>query len=681
MIDSKQVLSQAFEAHKKNDIDTAKHLYEKLLESGFHHDSVINNLAAIYTENGQFDLAISILNSSEKINSSALLQSGLAAAYKLSGDLEKSIEHATMSLEIDPDQPDTWNNLGSSLRNVGRWDEAILALNEASARRPNFSLALFNLGNAYLEKRDLITAIHYYNRAIDANPEYANAYVNLGNCYRELRDYSKAEDAYNKAFSLDGALFETQFNIGIICIEQNRFTDAIHYFSNTLISEKFRSQTIPHLIGATQKIGEWNHTDLLIDLAVKAIREGSFIQCPPFNLISLVDDPELMFAANKLYTQTYIKPPEITPPSRLVQSRKIKLAYFSNDIHDHATGYLIAELFELHNFDLFEIALISYGPNTKKSTIRERIINSNVFFVEASLWSDPQIIDWISSNEIQILIDLKGYTSGCRPQVLAQRPAPIQIQYLGYPSTMGAEFIDYFIGDHETLPVGIEKYFSEQLIRLPGCYQVNDSKREISKHVYTREEFGLPENAVVFASFNSSYKITKEMWQIWMSILAACPNSVLWLLADNEWISQNLVSNAINLGIDERRLVFAEKLSNPEHLSRLSLADLCLDTYPCCGHTTTSDALFAGLPVITLEGRSFHSRVSASLLKAQGLDHLVTKTIGEYATTAVTYASNQETLDTLKQECIHAKTNGVLYNTPLWVRNFENALIEVLSNR
>jgi len=188
MIDHQQVLRQAFAAHQNNDTGTAQSLYEKLLDSGFHHDSVVNNLAAIYTDRGEFELAFSLLKSSANIDSSALLQSGLAAAYKLSGDLEKSVQHAKRSIEIDVDQPDTWNNLGSSLRSLGRWDEAVLALNEANARRPNFSLALFNLGNAYLEKRDLVTAIHYYNRAIEANPAYANAFVNLGNCYRELRD-------------------------------------------------------------------------------------------------------------------------------------------------------------------------------------------------------------------------------------------------------------------------------------------------------------------------------------------------------------------------------------------------------------------------------------------------------------------------------------------------------------
>jgi protein O-GlcNAc transferase len=680
MSKQKEVLGKAFEAHRKGQLKEAENLYKSLIDGGFKHESVLNNLSAIWTDRGEYAQAIDLLLSSPNVENSAQLQSTLAAVYKYKGDLGNAIRHANRALEINADLPDTWNNLGSSLRAVGHWEDAILALNEAVARQPKFALALYNLGNAYLEKRDLKTAIHYYDRALDADSGYASAHVNRGNCYRELRDYHEAEKSYVKGFELNPDLIETQFNLGVIYMEQQRFTDAISCFSKTITTEEYGIQSLPHIIGATQKICDWTYSKELKRMAETAIRSGTYREAPPFNLIAISDDPDILFRANEQYTVSHIKPPVVSTPGITPQAR-IKIAYFSNDIHDHATGYLIAELFELHDFERFDITLISYGPDAKNSELRNRIKNSKVKFIEASLWSNPKIIEFIQSESIQILIDLKGYTAGCRPQILAARPAPIQIQYLGYPATMGCEFIDYFVGDHITLPDGIDSYFSESLIRMNGCYQINDSKRRISDTTVTREQEGLPEDAFVFTSFNSTYKITEDLWNVWMSILKVCDNAVLWMIGDNEWARINLIEHARNLGVAESRIVFAEKKPQDEHLARLRLGDLALDTYPCCGHTTTSDALYAELPVLTLLGKSFHSRVSASLLCAQGLEELVTKSIGDYATTAVTIASSEDAARNLRERTIDAKKTGALFNTPGWVREFEDHLITIYESR
>lgn len=674
-MDRKQILDQAFKAHRSGDVDQAADLYRRIIDSGFQHESVLNNMSAILADKEEYDEALALIFSSPLHLDSSILQATLGAIYKFKGDLEKAVIHSRLSLDIDPDQPDTWNNLGSSLRSLGHWVDGTLALQEAVSRRPKFSLALYNLGNAYLERRDLKNAIQYYDRSLEADPDYASAHVNRGNCYRELRNFAEAEKSYKKAFELDSNLTETQFNLGVIYMEQSRFTDAIGAFSKTLTTELYGIQSVPHLIGATQKICDWTHVDRLKEIAKEAISSNTFKQCPPFNLISISDDPELLLSANLLYTQTHVKPKSITKPQNKNANPKKKLAYFSCDIHDHATGYLIAELFELHDDERFDITLISYGPDSRGSSIRHRIKSSKVNFVDASLWSDPQIIEYIEEMNTDILVDLKGYTAGCRPQVLAARPAPIQIQYLGYPATMGAAFIDYFLADPITVPPDLEKYFSEKILRLPVCYQINDSKREISQKGLTRADVGLPNDVTVFASFNSNYKITKEMWGIWMSILSAASGSVLWLLEDNSWSKINLIEHASNHGISDDRIIFAEKMPQSEHLERIGLADLALDTFPCCGHTTTSDALYAGLPVLTLIGSCFHSRVSASLIAAQGLDDLlVTHSISEYAATAVTLSSSPTSLEELKRRVRDAKKTGALFKTPAWVLAYENLL-------
>ena len=675
----KQILNQAFEAHRNGDTKKAEALYNNLIQSGFKHEAVLNNLSAIWTDRGEYDRAIDMLQRSEISETSAIIQATLAAVYKYQGNLERSITHARAALILDPDLPDTWNNLGSSLRAIGQWDEAVAALTEAIKRKPAFALALYNLGNAYLAKRDLKTAIRFYDQALSADPDYASAHVNRGNCYRELRNYDEAERSYTKAFELNESLLETQFNLGVIYMEQARFTDAISCFSKTITTEDYGIQSLPHIIGATQKICDWKYTQQLKKIAEKSILEGSYSEAPPFNLIAIFDDPNLIFKANQQYTSTHVRPPDILAPNKSIQA-PLKIAYFSNDIHDHATGYLIAQLFELHDRNRFEVHLISYGPNAANSQIRQRIQNSGITFVDASLWADPQIIGYIQNAQIQILIDLKGYTAGCRPQILAARPSPIQVQYLGYPATMGCDFIDYFIADPITAPEELEKFFSEKIVRMPACYQINDSKREISNTHVKRQDFGLPEDSFVFASFNSSYKITQDMWMIWLSILESCNDSVLWLLGDNDWAKINLVAHATERGIDTKRIIFADKQPQNKHLERLGLADLALDTYPCCGHTTTSDALYAGLPVLTLAGQSFHSRVSASLLNAQGLNHLIAHSIGQYATTAVQIASSKNLAHDLKHQTIEAKKTGALFNTPVWVSQFENCLLEIHAN-
>lgn len=680
MSKQKEILRKAFEAHRNGQLREAEKLYSDLISRGFQHEAVLNNLAAIWTDRGEYARALDLLLSSPDVGNSAQIESTLAAVYKYQGRLPESIFHAKRALKINANLPDTWNNLGSSLREVGQWDDAVLALNEAIARQSGFALALYNLGNAYLEKRDLKTAIHYYERALDADPNYASAHVNLGNCYRELRNYNEAEKFYLSGFELNPKLIETQFNLGIIYMEQQRYTDAISCFSKTITTDEYGVQSLPHIIGATQKICDWTYSKQLKQMAEAAVRSEKYLEAPPFNLIAISDDPEILLRANEQYTSSHIKPPTVSRSSAAAQA-KIKIAYFSNDIHDHATGYLIAELFELHDFERFEITLVSYGPDAKNSDVRNRIKSSKIRFIEASLWSNPKIIEFIQSESIQVLIDLKGYTAGCRPQILAARPAPIQIQYLGYPATMGCEFIDYFIGDHITLPEGIDRYFAESLIRMSGCYQINDSKRRISDSPVSRAQEGLPEDAFVFTSFNSTYKITEDLWNVWMSILKVCDNAVLWMIGDNEWARINLVEHARNFGVGATRIVFAEKKPQDEHLARLRLGDLALDTYPCCGHTTTSDALYAGLPVLTLLGNSFHSRVSASLLAAQGLDELVTKSIGDYATTAVTIASSADVAQNLRNKARNAKKTGALFNTPAWVQEFEDHLTKIYESQ
>ena len=670
-----QQLNHAIDLHRNGNVAKAGPIYAELIQKGANHPAPYNNLAAILIDQGDIEAGINILQDAPMLETSALLSATLGSAFRMSGQNEKAILYLKKAVALDPSLHESWNSLGSTLRAHGHWNEAVEALKRAITIKPHFTLALYNLANAYLESRDLNEAISYYKQSIESDPGYVNNFVNLGNAYRELRMFLEAENCYKQALELDPNLLETTFNLGVVLFERQQFPAAIECFSKTITDEVLGVQTLPHLIGATQKIAEWKYSNILKTLAEEAIRNEQYRDCPPFNLISILDDPELILKANQQYTSSHIQP-KIQPSQMLkndYSEERIQIAYLSNDFHDHATSYLIAGLFELHDKSTFEITILSFGPDDPNSLMRNRIKQSGCHFIDISMWNNEKVIEWIRNNQVRVLIDLKGYTAGCRPQILANKPAPVQIQYLGYPSTMGAEFIDYFIGDDVSTPPSLDSFFSEKIIRVPNCYQVNDYKRIIGS-APSRESEGLPSDGFVFASFNSIYKITPEIWTIWMSILKSCPTSVLWLLEDNEWGKLNLLDNARSLGIEANRIIWGKRKKYYNHLTRLQLADLALDTFPCNGHTTTSDALFAGVPVLTLIGKSFHSRVSASLLSAAGLQQLITPTIGSYALTAVNIAANKAVHSELLERLKIAKNQSPLFSTKEWTTNFESEL-------
>ncbi len=312
---------------------------------------------------------------------------------------------------------------------------------------------------------------------------------------------------------------------------------------------------------------------------------------------------------------------------------KITIAYLSADYHSHATAWLIAELIEKHDRGRFAVFGYSYGPDNRGPT-RRRLVEAFDRFVDVKDTSHMAAAQRIAADGVNILIDLKGYTKDARTEILAFRPAPLQVNFLGYPGTMGAEFMDYILVDNYIVPPGRQPFFTEKLVYLPGCYQVNDSRREISGNTPSRQECRLPADGFVFCSFNNSYKITPQMFEVWMRLLKAVPGSVLWLLEGNPFVSANLCREAEARGVAGERVIVAPRLPLSEHLARHRLADLFLDTFPVNAHTTASDALWAGLPVLTLAGETFVSRVAGSLLRTMGLPELIATSLEDYEATA-----------------------------------------------
>jgi predicted O-linked N-acetylglucosamine transferase (SPINDLY family) len=420
------------------------------------------------------------------------------------------------------------------------------------------------------------------------------------------------------------------------------------------------------------KISSWAGFEKSLENISQKVSEGEKTTVP-FPLLALTDDALLLKQSSEIYSsQIYPLNLSLGEISKYPRRNKIILGYFSADFHDHATSYLMAELFELHDKQRFELVAFSFGP-IANDAMRQRLIGAFDHFYEVGSMSDIEIAKLSRELSIDIAIDLKGFTKNSRTGIFSCRAAPIQVNYLGYPGSMGSKYIDYLIADKSLIPDQSQQFFSEKIVYLPNSYQANDTKRLISNEQFTREEFGLPENDFVFCCFNNNYKILPTTFCGWMNILNSVPRSVLWLLKDNPWAVENLKKEAEKCGVSQERLVFAERISLPDHLARHRQADLFLDTFPCNAHTTASDALWGGLPVLTRQGQSFASRVAASLLNAVGLPELITATQSEYEALAINLATNAQKLADIKQNLTNNRLSTSLFDTQSFINGLEVA--------
>ena len=456
-----------------------------------------------------------------------------------------------------------------------------------------------------------------------------------------------------------------------------RYDEAITHYDKALSLKPDIDWVSGDLRHTKMKICDWSGlAESLEGISKKVVANERVVT--PFSLLALNDDALLHKKSSEIYIQSrYPFNPDLGPILRRPQSQKIRVGYFSADFHNHATGYLMAELFELHDKSQFELVGLSFGP-ILNDEMRQRLKRSFDQFIEVGRNSDVEVAKLSRDLNIDIAVDLKGFTRDARIGIFSHRAAPIQVNYLGYPGTMGADYMDYIIADRTLIPLESRSCYSEKVVYLPNSYQVNDRKRLISDRQFTRHELGLPEDEFVFCCFNNNFKILSATFASWMRMLKAVERSVLWLLQDNPWAAENLKKEAQKQGVDAQRLVFAERMPLPEHLARHRQADLFLDTLPYNAHTTCSDALWAGLPVLTLMGQSFVSRVAASLLNAIGLPELITNTQEEYEALAIELAMNPQMLRDIKLKLARNRLTAPLFDTPLFTTNLETIYIKMM---
>lgn len=573
------------------------------------------------------------------------------------------------SIAIRPDQPQAHYNLATALVSLGEGDAAAASFRRAIMLKPDYAAAHFSLGNLLTHAGRVNEAITCFRRSVELRPDHAEGHNALGNALRLANTRDAAMASYKRAIEINPDHAQAHNNIGNLLNGVNQFDAALASYNHSIKLAPEYASARAHRLNLHAHICDWDGVALDAEWIPRLGTEGEPVA--PFMMLAREDDAarhriRAETLAAKRYARTPL--PALPRPSRMPE--RLRIGYFSADFHNHATMFLMARMIELHDRDRFAIHAYSYGPD-EQDAMRRRLVDAVEVFHDVRLLNDRNIADLARREKIDVAVDLKGYTQNTRSGILAFRPAPVQINYLGYPGTMGADFIDYIVADPVVVPEHLRHGYSEKVISLPHSYQCNDDQRVISDQPVSRADAGLPEDGFVFACFNNNYKITPDVFDIWMRLLTRIDGSVLWLMRANDRVEANLAKEAVRRGVDPSRLVFAPRVPLPEHLARHRLADLFVDTFNFNAHTTASDALWAGLPVLTKLGENFAARVAGSLLTAVGLPEMITQTAEDYEGLAVALATEPARLAAIRAKLAAQRPTAPLFDSALFTRHLE----------
>ncbi len=589
---------------------------------------------------------------------------------------DEAIARYEAALALDPRLALAHNNLGNSLRALNRPEAAAVQYEAALALAPHYAEAQYNLGSALFDLRRLDDAAARYAAALALRPDYAEAHNGLGNMLLALGHGDTAVEHYRQALAIDPRLAAAHYNLGVALERLKRYDEALASQRRAVALDRGDGKALSAATMLSRRICRWEDEAADREALIAGI-DGGASDISPLVLSAVIDDParQSLAARRRAAHRKLDRLPPVWD-GMVYRHDKIRLAYLSADFRSHPTAFLTAELFERHDRERFEITALSWGADDG-SPIRRRLERSFDRFIEVGGLSDLDLARHIRALEIDIAVDLTGLIENERLPVFAHRPAPIQVSYLTTPMTLGAGFIDYVLVDRFVAPADQQPHFVEKLVHLPNCYQVTDSTREIAAPAPSHAEAGLPEDGFVFACFNHPYKIAPPLFDIWMRLLRAIPGSVLWLLGDNDWAIENLRREAASRGVLPERLVFAARCPPSLHLARHRLADLFLDTLPYNAHTTASDALWAGLPLVTCAGRSFAARVAGSILRAIELPELVADDLDHYEALALDLARTPSRLDGIRRRVAANRSRTPLFDSDRFRRNIEAAYQEM----
>ncbi|QWD12322.1 tetratricopeptide repeat protein [Polynucleobacter paneuropaeus] len=627
------------------------------------------------------------------------------------GRTQEALDCYQKSISISPMSPEPYNNLGNLQQDLGEYSQSLVSYEKAISLNPNYVEAYSNRGNTLQKMGFYDESLEMYEIALNLKPNYVDAWLNKALVLNNLKKFNEALAACDQAIALD-----SQYSLGwtkkanilnengyhqdalqlhdrallidsgrpeswadraLCLIGLKRYEEAIDSFQKSLIKKKDLDFLIGDVIYAKLQIALWDGLVDEIDEVSRGVLIGKKV-INPLKLLSAIDSSKLALDAARIWVETKYPTKDNLPQIKKYSHPKIRVAYFSADFRNHPVSLLTAELFKLHDRNKFEVFAFSCKSTDANDEVRTRLKERFDHFIEIEDLTDLESAKLARDYEIDIAVDLGGHTQYAPTGIMSYRAAPIQVNYLGFPGTMGAQYIDYIIADHALIPAEAQQFYSEKVVYLPDTYMVDDSDRIASDRAFSKQECGLPEHGFVFCCLNNGYKFNKKITESWARILNAVPDSILWISENNDVFKKNILREFMKLGVIESRVIFATRLDlMSDYLARYRLADLFLDTNPYNAHTTAVDALKSGVPVLTCLGETFSSRVGGSLLKAIGLPELVASSLGEYERIAIDLATNPVKLKAIKNKLIENKGKEALFDTKRFVKNIEAAYIQM----
>ncbi len=699
------LFSLGVEKFQQNDLAGALSCFEraKLIRTDF--PPLWYNLGLITGKLGKINEAISFLDMALELD----------PTYKEARDLKNGISaDQTQARQILPPKsiPGYSEKLNQALalQNQGKIDQAEAIFQEILAAEPNDVPALFSLGGIEHNRGNQLKALEFFERAAKCKPDFAQIWYNLGIVLQSLKQFDRALAAYDKALQLQPDFSEVRINRGGLLAEMKQHKEALLNYEELLkidpnndkalcnrgiILTDFKLydvaiQTFDRLVQiapdydyalgllafAKMHACDWANLDAIKHRIIDGVHTGKR-STKTLAMTAITDDPHVHLLCAKIFAQHFFPAREPVWQGEIYKHKKIKVAYVSPDLREHPVGHLTAGLFEHHDKKKFETIAVSLGIDDK-SRIRQRMEKAFDVFIDARQIPSFDLARRLREMEVDILVDMAGYTADSRTDLFAFRPAPVQVNYLGYSSTLGLDYFDYIVADRHIIPESFRDAYAEKVVYLPETYLPTDSELDFQAVKTTRKDHGLPEDSFVFCSFNHDYKISQAMFTIWMRLLKSVPASVLWLMKLNESAERNLRQEAAKHGITENRIIFASRVPAIEdHLARYQLADLFLDTFPCNAHSTTSDVLRAGLPMVTCRGRAFAARVAGGLLELVGLPELITENYEDYEKLALKLATDREFLTNCKNRLAANLEQLQPFSTDRYCRHLEAAYLQM----
>ena len=683
----------------------------KILNQSYPNTPFLFNLiGACYKSLGQLEGSAKMFETAVNLKPDyAEAHKNLGITLKDLGRLDAAVESLSEAIKIDPNYVDAHYNLAITLKDLNQLDGAVKGYQRVIEINPNFAQAYNNLGNLMKDLGQTDDAIKNYQKAIEINPSFAHAYNNLGSALMSIGSLKESINIFEKSVSIDSSNILAHYNLGnvlnvlghvkagIKSIERAieidpKFAEGYKTLGNIYRKLKQREKALicyerayeikpdmdfilGSLINIKMHLCIWANFDKQLEDLVIGINKNQKV-IGSFNLLGLADDPSLQRKTTEIrMNSAHPKSHILSKINPYLNHSKIRIGYFSADFKIHPVSTLTAELYEVHDRDHFEVHAFSFGPDTNDE-MNLRIKAGVDHFHNVEVMSHKDIALLARSLEIDIAVDLTGLTAKSRTDIFAMSAAPIQLSYIGFLGTMAADYYDYLIADPVMIPKESQKHYAEKIVYLPS-FQVNDSKDLPPEIILSREDVGLPETGFVFCCFNNTYKFTPTVFDSWAKILDAVEGSVLIVYANNELSKTNLTQEIVQRGVSAGRLIFAESIPKPEYLARYRVADLFLDTHPYNAGTTASDALKMGLPLLTMQGKSFNSREAASILTSINLPELITNTPEEYEALAIELATNPDKLNAIKDKLKSNLSTAPLFDTKRFTKNIESAYTQM----